>query len=450
MPSFTGRYEYLAPGAGPLQAGPCEFSFDERAFTLVSSGAPIAGDLGDIDVFLPGEYELRLALSSGHALRLSHFAKAFQNLERELLEAYRQRLVQCLLVSDLDEVARFSGRVSLRSPQRTCEGPAEVRLYESNVAILPDTDVGFQWRLADIDRVDFDERDYAVTIRSGQDVLTIGRLAKRTRELADRLNDRVRALEERSARALGAVFPFLSPEEFRRVGGLLREGVSVPITALRGIHRLIEPTLLEKVVDGALRPYLQSLAGRTTADGWFVGFKIVRRTPEEAAATSESDEATDAVAGAADAVLSDATEAQGAEADEHVADAILEVGPDLDVLFWFFFPIAGHGQTAASRIAWEAVSSGGRATYVFDARGEAGVTLADSVAELNRGLVALNFRREPVYLPSERLAMDVRYRHYAIALRKVPVLTRVRDRFRGRAIHTTLRSWQTKVDALVG
>ena len=70
MPSFTGRFEYLAPQRGVVQGGACELSFDDRTLTIVSDGPPLAFDLGDIDLFCPGEYELRLSLYSGHDVRL--------------------------------------------------------------------------------------------------------------------------------------------------------------------------------------------------------------------------------------------------------------------------------------------------------------------------------------------------------------------------------------------
>ena len=60
-----------------------------------------------------------------------------------------------------------------------------------------------------------------------------------------------------------------------------------------------------------------------------------------------------------------------------------------------------------------------------------------AVAALNRGLVALNFRREPVYLDARTLESELRYRHYAIAQRKVPDLAPRPQAFVGRAIHMT-------------
>ncbi len=404
MPSFSGRFEYLASGRGAVQSGPCELSFDEETVTIVSAGPPMAFDLGDIDVFQPGDYEIRLSLWTGHAIRLTHFAKAFQDLERQLRDAYRDRLVKCLLVSDLDEVARFTGQVDLASADRRCSGLAEIRLYESNLAVLPDAAVGFQWRLADIDGVEFDERNYAVVFVQGGERLTVGRLAKRTGELADRVRSRITALNQRTARTLRALFPFLSPEQFPQVAALMREGRSAPIARLRSIHHLIDSVLMDKVVDAALEPYVKTLMARSTAEGWYAGFKVIRQ------------EAADA-------------DAEG-----------------LEVLYWFFFPIAAGGG-APTHLAWEATSRGGRATYVF--RLDAGQSIEATVAEIDRGLASLNFRREPIYLDDRTLESELRYRHYAIAQRKVPELGRVRRAFVGRAIHTSTDSWTKQFDALL-
>jgi hypothetical protein len=84
---------------------------------------------------------------------------------------------------------------------------------------------------------------------------------------------------------------------------------------------------------------------------------------------------------------------------------------------------------------------------VFKADGSA--SISDTISVLNQGLVALNFRREPVYLAADTLASEARYRHYAIALRNVPAMARVREGFVGRAIHTTIDAWARQLDRLV-
>lgn len=443
MAIFTGRYILEGGGRGPDLQGPCQLSFDDSTLTLAGAGTPpLAVDLGDIDAFQPGEYELRLVLYTGQVLVLRQFGKSFQDLERELREAYRDRLVQCLLVSDLSEVARFTGRIQLDSPRRPTSGPGEIRLYDSNIAILPDAAPGFQWRLADVTSVDFDERDYAVVLRRGHERLAIAKLAKRTTELADRVRQGVLRVQERSARTLRALFPFLSPDQFRQVAALMPEGTSAAIVRLRSIHPLIEPSLLEKVVLGSLRPYVSSLLQRATSDGWYAGFKIVRQTEESGVEEAGEEEPGATEAGADESSQSDGVDLRPLDPE------VTDVGDGLVALYWFFVPVAANRGGAASHLAWEATSDSGRATYVFrkaDAA-TAGAGLSGAVSCLNDGLVAINFRREPVYLATQALEGHLRYRHYAIAMRKVPEVLAVRRAFVGRGMHTTPGAWEKQID----
>ncbi len=353
--------------------------------------------------------------------------------------------MKCLLVSDLDEVARFSGRVQLESPERACSGPAEIRLYESNLAVLPDAAAGFQWRLADITAVEFDDSRYAVVFSREGERLVVGHLAKRTGELADRVRASISALSERTARTLHALFPFLDPAQFRRLAGLMRDGACAPVATVGAIHPSIEPVLIQKVVDGGLRPYVRALTERTSGGGWYVGLKVIRTDRSEPDAPSGEGPAESAeVEGAP---TEDAPEAAEAAAPEHPRDAaVFEAGDGLEVLYWFFFPLsAAPGD--ASHVAWEATSREGRATYLFRLR--SGEPVERTVGAINRGLVALNFRREPVYLDARTLEAELRYRHYAIAERKVPDMARVRQAFAGRAIHATPASWAKQIDAVL-
>jgi hypothetical protein len=431
MAKYAGQFAFVSPGQGGEHAGACEFSFDDRTATLVpADGPPLVFDLGDIDTVEAGDWDVRLVLYTGQTLTLRRFGKALRDLARELLDAYRGRLVQCLLVNDLDEVARFDGRVQLQSPDRACAGRAEIRLYESNLAVLPDAAAGFQWRLADLAAVEFDETHYAVVFSCGGERLTVGHLAKRTGELADRVRSRITALDERNARTLHALFPFLEPGPFRQAAGLLRDGACAPMAKLDAVHPSIRQILFDKVVDGDLKPYVTALAERASGQEWHVGLKVIRRAGAESDGSTEPAETDEA-----------------AEPTEAPRDpAIFEAGDGLEVLYWFFFPLAA-AKGGATHVAWEATSREGRATYLF--RLQPGELAERAIPAINRGLVALNFRREPVYLDARTLESELRYRRYAIAQRRVPDMSRVRQAFAGRAIHRTQASWATQIDAML-
>jgi hypothetical protein len=107
-------------------------------------------------------------------------------------------------------------------------------------------------------------------------------------------------------------------------------------------------------------------------------------------------------------------------------------------------------------VAQEVVSESGNATYLFrllpperfdPLQGDA---LADevgrAVARLNRALLLLNFKRDPIRLPEEQLREPAHAR-YLVALRHLEYLRWARGAFLGRAIHGS--SWEKQVADVV-
>ncbi len=439
MPTFTGKFQFLNPDGSAAQSGPCRLTFEEQTLTLTpGSGAPLAFDLGDIDVFAPGDYELALTLYTGKKILLSQFAKTFQDLVHDLLEAYRKRLVQCLLLEDLEEVARFDGLV------QATPGPAlraEVRLYKSNLAILPNAATGFQWRLADIEAVTFDEANYAVTLESAGQRLTITKLAKRSREFKERLDDLIAQLTEKGAQTVHDLFPFLTPDQFSAVAGIVKEGHAVPLAKLRAIQPKTQDALAVNVVDEALKPYFDALMKYSNPDWVYSGFKLLRKDEEQ---ENEKKEAS-----------------EGKEPSNQNLDAAAP-NDESPTLYWFFIPLSTPpgAKNPGNLVAWEATSKSGRATYFFRLAppesgrllrdpAESAATLDAAIRNLNHAIVLLNFRREPIYLPDDSLEVQPRFRRYAIACRKIPELRRLRASFVGRAIHSSPEAWQKQFEEIL-
>ena len=451
MPDFQGKFQYLAQGGTPAQEGACRVLFDAQTLTLTpESGAALAFDLGDLDAVSAADYEVRLPLFTGRTLVLRQLGKAFDNLAHDLTDAYRNRTVQCMLLEDMGEIARFTGTFELTG-STVASGPAEIRLYKSNVAVLPAAAKSFQWRLADIDGVKLDASAYEVVIQCGDDRLKVSRLAKRTEEFAAKLREAMNALATQTAQALHRMLPFLDPDQLRSCAGLLREGQSAPLAQLGAIHKQIPVALAANAVDKDLKPYYDVLVTRAAAGMGYAGFKLIRADDEEAAG------------GAAGARESDADSGNGGES----AEALESDAPDADAgapdtLYWFLFPLAAKagGSTPANVVAWEASSRSGRATYFFrlvDAAraaqladpARAAATVDAAIRRLNRVLAMLNFRRRPIYLSDDELAMDPRFHRYAIAARRLPEVREVRASFLGRALHKSPEAWQAQVDSIL-
>jgi len=323
-----------------------------------------------------------------------------------------------------------------------------MRLYRSNLAFLPTSAAGFQWRLADIDSVEFDEATYVTAIRSGDQVVNVGRLAKRTEEFRDRLRAAIAELGNQSALVLRDLVPSLGPAGFADLAAAMKEGHSTSLATLNGIDNSASQAIVTNVVDATLRPYYDVLATLAGEAGVFTGFKLIRAEADTGQADGEAF-ATDG--GEEPESSSDRAEAPAIEAAEVSADD--DEGEPETVLHWFLFHIAPPAARQPV-LAWEATSRGGRATYLFrvstlNAGGGEPGGIERAVERLGRGLALVNFRREPIYLPDESLQMQPRFRRYAIACRRLPDLGALREAFIGRAVHRSLDAWRMKLDALL-
>jgi hypothetical protein len=102
----------------------------------------------------------------------------------------------------------------------------------------------------------------------------------------------------------------------------------------------------------------------------------------------------------------------------------------------------------------EAVTRSGRATYLFriapiDVYRKASPDdlrqiVAERIRSVSRALVALGFKREPIYLSDEKIRTG-KYARYRLALRLSAPLQAARSMFVGRAIHGA--GWTAQVDA---
>ena len=193
----------------------------------------------------------------------------------------------------------------------------------------------------------------------------LSKLGKKTDEAFANLRDSIDALHTKCANALHELFPFLNADALRRLQQAMPEGRSCPIPALAAIHPKLPDALKARAVDESLMPYFEWLSRRSTAP-LLAGFKFTWGSGEACRSGRRTRRLPRGTVTRRDAA---------------------------PLFFWYFFPLARN------RVAWEATTGTGRATYFF--RADAPVEAA--VARLTRGLALVNFRREPIYLPDASL-----------------------------------------------
>jgi len=224
----------------------------------------------------------------------------------------------------------------------------------------------------------------------------------------------------------------------------------VPLSALTGVHRRIEQALTENAIDAELRPYFDGLKEQSTADGIFAGFRLIRREAEPGGNGAEPPEAA------------------GRQVRPILRSSAREwKRPSRTGRAWMFStgfssarrPRMPPAPVRASSRGRRLPGPAGRHTCFRMPPAEESSRSQDAsrdpfrvdaaVHRLNRGIALLNFHREPIYLPDDSLELQPRFRRYAIAARKIPVLRELRNQFLGRAIHTTPEAWRKQLQALL-
>lgn len=391
--------EVVAGGGSPATA---EVTLADDGLRI-AAGEPLTLPYVDIDELLDDDYTLRLTMADGSAVALSKMGRAYGQVLADLRAARDAALERALLLRGVGLTDTF--------PAMLDDVAVQIRLYQDLLVVVPERGTMFGVPYSFVDVVGFDPDAYQVVVwLDDGTTLRFAKLAKRTQEFHDELRRLLDALAQRTEATLRALAPDAPAAALAKAASLLRDGRAAQ-------RRAIDPALwplLEQAVAGAdeLRASYEHLAARAP-DGWTAfGLKAVT------------------------------TVAEGETPDASATDR------------WFFCPLTRDG-APLNAVAQEVTSQHGHATYVFrlmdDARfaSLSGDALADEVARaiarLNRALLLLNFRREPIMLPDEQMTgEDAKYR---VAMRKLGYLREARALFVGRAIHNA--TWAEQLDALL-
>lgn len=424
--------------AGATIEGKGAIRLEAPRLLILSDERDLAFDLGEIERYAVGDVDLTLTFLDGGKLVLSYLGRNLPGLAVALRDAWRERLMDCLLLRDENELARFEGWARREAPAPVPHGPAQLRLLGNHLAVLPGEVAGYAVALSSVTKMGFDEGAYAYTVEAGAQRVVVSHLA---RETARFKQDIARARDQRAAHAaqlFSFLFPFLQGAALDQALALFRELHAVALGDLGRLDKRILAALAERAMEPGRKPYYGAMAVRAPAGQVHVVYKLV--PPDQLETVPEPEPP-------ADETSPDEAAAPEDEQEQEPLVVTSPKGEELAPLFSFLFPLAMNRPGAGTVVGWEATSSGGRATYFFR------VDTSDptaAVQAVNAALGRIGYRREPIFHTDAEVDHDPALRHVAIALRRVPELKWLRDRFVGRAIHRTVASWNKQIDKLLG
>lgn len=382
----------------------------EGLVILPKFGELLSVPFRDITGITAKNYRVHLLLSSGERITLWDLGYDYENFLRVLNRLRNEVLLQDLLMSETlrksDVEVEF---VFTDEGGRARRGRGSVRLYETGLVVIPEQ--GEMFRIPYSDLVGISERGVSLTLATeAGERLVLSKMGRELDPFKRTLSEALNELQMKVSSLLRELLPGLSPVSLRAAARLMREGRA----AKREELEALDPNLwrgLEGVLDtfGVGEAY-RFLKGMSRQSKICIGLKR--------------------------GLLGDLT-------GQYV---------------WFLIPIYDiDPRKPGNAVAMEATSEegGGKATYFFRIvsrkdypkfkRLEDLDREADRIIGIiNRCMLAINFRREPIYLPEERLE-EPRYLRYKLAVQRLPSLRLLRDLFIGRVVHASPEQWRRDV-----
>ncbi len=370
----------------------------------------------DMAHVLDANYIIKVRLTSGESLELSQMGYRYEDLVRELRKLRSELMLKDMLMSESllkDETSRqlpgFRGSFGIRSAAEREE--CEIRMYQPGLVIIPKSSDPIRIPYSEISSIQAENFTLSVLTEGGRSYAFM-QLGRDFEPLTRNLSRALKELAARSQALCKELFPLAQSKDVWAVARLMKEGRAARRRDIDAVSTALWPQFEKRMESlGLLDSYLY-LSALARRDRVSFGFK------RGLASQFEGD------------------------------------------YIWFLAPIGEGRGKPGNAIAMESATAegGAKATYFFRFMSRASYRTAteeqcleamdQAIAQVNHSMIDVNFRREPIYLPDERL-LEPRYVRYFHAVRLLPSLRVLRESFIGRVMHVSEDQWKRDVKALL-
>lgn len=416
MLSCSLSYSLIDPSGKEVSNGEGQARLEEESLSILPEfGEGLLISLRDILEISEEDYKIELALSSNEKLTLFNLGYVYEDFLRALTKTRNNLLLKDMLIqenlkkSDVEADFLYTDQ----SNERRQEGKCDLRLYETSVVVMPEKGDLIRIRLSDISGISRQEYTLVLNTEFGER-LVLSKMAREFDPFSKALSEASSELQLKVQSSLKELLPQEDPLIIRRVARFMKEGRLARRSDIESVSPELWTELEKKLGVIGLKEEYDFLKSLSQQGKICMGLKR--------------------------GLLGDQT-------GEYI---------------WFFIPIYSvNPDRPGNAVAMEASSEegGGKATYFFrivsrrdypnyrsieDLDKEFGIL----VNRMNRCMIDINFRREPLYLPDERLD-EPQYLKYRFAVLKLSSLRTLRSFFIGRVIHSSPEQWREDVEDLL-
>ncbi len=406
---FSARYTRRGDGSG-ASSGDVRLILDADILGIKPThGEAQSYPLREVIDIIPGDYSLILITEGGGEIALSHLGREYENFRRELTSRRSSLLLADLLMEEPLVMGGLKGNLThFYAGRSKTQSQSEMRLYQTALVIIPEIGTPMRVPYSDIDEII--ESDYRLKIGTEYgDSFIFSQLGRDLSPFKLNLEELRHNLSLAAQRLTKELMPSADIASVSKLAILMREGR----TARRRDIESSGSTLWHELE--------QHVAGSEAADE-YAFLKTIGRAQDISIGIK-----------------------RGLKKEE--SDYI-----------WFLVPICSlDTRLPGNAVIMEAISPDGesRATYAFRlvSRREYPSLSTDAalqeatekfLRDTNRALLAINFRREPIYLSRDML-LRPQYARYRYAVAAMPELRSLRWSFIGRVMHHSPEQWQSDV-----
>jgi len=394
----SGNFVLIDEAGKEIESGQAKFIVDEEKISVFSEiGKGTSLPLRDISDFLVQDYKIYLLLPNGGKIIISELGYQFEDFVRIFTKLRHEIIQKDLLMKEGVKKIGFKGDYDYQKDGEKRFGKAEVEIYDTGLVIKPER--GDLIRIPYSEITEFSNKDYKISIINEFAVLTLSHFGEKFDVLDRALKEALAELFLKTQITLKEFLPELDPLTIKKASELLKDGWAINKIELDKISPKIWSGLEKELIKVGIKESYEYLKSLSKEEQFYIGIK---------------------------------RDLMGDLTGEYI---------------WFLMPISSEkGSNFLTMEAVSTIEGGGKATYFF--RIPEGEKIDGLVKKINRCMLAINFRREPIYLKDEDLEKPD-YSKYKIAISKIPELRLLRQLFVGRVIHTSPENWKEGVNKLI-
>ena len=423
--------------------GEAKAALDDNYLTLkVDFGDALLFSYTDIKGIVDNDYTVEIALTSNEKLTLRRLGYQYEDFLFQLFKLRNELLLKYLLMQESLLQAGFEGQYSLTSPNEQMKtGQCELRLYDTGLVILPQKADPIRSPYCYISQIN--KGDYKLSIIDEfANKIEISQLGVNFDPFSKALSDAYNKMITRTQENIKELIPEADPATIRKLAALMKDGRAAKRKDIELLSTEFWRRLTKKIDEANLKTeynFLDSIAikdqecvgqkrglmGNLTGSYTWMLFPL--REPN-------SNKLSNTIVMEAFNNLKD-QENQNPQATTENEDTIGDEKQSEN----------NSAATAGATYLFQLME---QKEYSQAKDEELNRKLEDFIKNINKAMIDINFRREPIYLSDDQLD-STKYVQYRFAIQNIPSLRFLRSLFIGRVMHSSPEQWKSNISSLL-